>query len=87
VHLAVAPPARLASLRVPVFLLHGSGDTVIPPSETGWLAREVPKDQLRDVLVSPSIVHIELTGKPTWHDQWSLIHFLADVLGELQEMK
>jgi acetyl esterase/lipase len=83
---SVSPHQRLTSLGVPVFLLHGSGDTVIPPSETGWLARDVPKDQLRDVLVSPSIVHIELTGKPTWHDQWSLVHFLADVLGELHEI-
>jgi pimeloyl-ACP methyl ester carboxylesterase len=84
---SVSPHGRLASLRVPVFLLHGSGDTVIPASETGWLAQDVPKGQLRDVLVSPSVVHIELTKEPTWQDRWSLVHFLADVLGELHEMK
>jgi len=84
---SVSPHGRLGSLTVPVFLLHGSGDTVIPPSETGWLARDVPIERLRDVLVSPSIVHIELNGKPTWKDQWSLVHFLADVLAELHAAK
>jgi acetyl esterase/lipase len=84
---AVSPHGRLAGLRVPVFLLHGSGDTVIPPSETGWLAHDVPKQDLRDVLVSPAIVHIELTGKPTWRDQWALVHFLADVLAQLETLR
>jgi pimeloyl-ACP methyl ester carboxylesterase len=84
---SVSPRGRLASLQAPVFLLHGSGDTVIPASETGWLAKDVPSDRLRDVLISPSIVHIELAGKPTWLDQWSLVHFLADVLSELHETR
>jgi acetyl esterase/lipase len=83
---SVSPRGRLSSLRVPVFLLHGSGDTVIPATETAWLATEVPHDRLRDVLVSPAIVHIELSGKPGWRDQWSLVHFLAEVMTELHQM-
>jgi dienelactone hydrolase len=83
---SVSPHGRLARLRVPVFLLHGSGDSVIPATETGWLAKEVPNDWLRDVLVSPAIVHIEMTGKPSWGDQWSLVHFLADVMTELHQL-
>jgi pimeloyl-ACP methyl ester carboxylesterase len=84
---SVSPRGRLAKLRVPVFLLHGSGDTVIPATETEWLATEVPRDRLREVLISPAIVHIELNGKPTWKDQWSLVHFLADVMTELHQMR
>ena len=78
----VSPRGRLGSIHVPVYLLHGAGDSVIPPTETLWLAREVPHAELRDVLVSPALVHVELDGAPTLVDRWSLVHFMADVLDE-----
>ncbi|HLK38549.1 MAG TPA: alpha/beta hydrolase [Polyangiaceae bacterium] len=76
---AVSPSAHLARLRVPVFLLHGAGDTVIPPSETLWLAHDTPPADLRDVLVSHAIEHVEMeqTGLG---DELALVHFMADVL-------
>jgi len=77
---AVSPAGHLAALRVPVFLLHGEGDNVIPASESEWLAREVPREQLRAVLVSPAISHVETGGKPTLADEWRLVHFLTQVL-------
>ncbi len=39
---AVSPHGHLDQLHTPVFLLHGAGDTVIPSSETLWLAKDVP---------------------------------------------
>jgi dienelactone hydrolase len=80
---AVSPHRRLDRLQVPVFLLHGAGDTVIPPSETQWLARQVPPAQLREVLISRALVHVEPGGQPTWYEQWELLHFVAAVLAEL----
>ena len=78
----VSPRGRLGSIHVPVYLLHGAGDSVIPATETLWLAREVPPAELRDVLVSPALVHVELDGDPTLGDRWSLVHFMADLLDE-----
>ena len=69
-------------MHAPVFLLHGAGDTVIPASETLWLARDVPAGLARDVLVSPAIQHVELEGEPSAMDKWALVHFMADVLAE-----
>jgi dienelactone hydrolase len=77
---AVSPAGRLGRLRIPVLLLHGAGDTVIPASETLWLAREVPPEELRGALVSPALQHVELEGQPGWKDEWALIHFMASVL-------
>jgi len=77
---AVSPAGHLSGLRVPVFLLHGEVDNVIPASEREWLAREVPAAQLRAVLVSPAISNVETGGKPTLADEWRLVHFLAQVL-------
>ena len=83
---AVSPHRRLDALRVPIFLLHGAGDTVIPATETEWLARDVPSRVLRDVLISRALVHVEPGGQPTWYEQWELLHFVADVLAELDRV-
>jgi dienelactone hydrolase len=76
----VSPHGRLAGIRAQVFLLHGAQDTVIPASETLWLASEVPPERLAGVLVSPAIMHVELTGQPPLTDQWALVRFMAGML-------
>ena len=78
----VSPRGHLAGLRVPVFLLHGAGDTVIPSSETEWIAREVPPAMLRNALVSPALVHVELGPDTPASQKWDLVHFMAGVLEE-----
>lgn len=77
---ALSPHGKIAGLRVPVFMLHGSGDTVIPPAESLWLAREVPSDDLRDVLITSVFSHVDIKGKPSLWDELRLVHFLAGVL-------
>jgi pimeloyl-ACP methyl ester carboxylesterase len=79
---AVSPSAALARVSVPVFLLHGAGDNVIPASETLWLAHDLPAHRLRASLVSPAIQHVELQGEPSLGDELALVHFLSDVLEE-----
>jgi pimeloyl-ACP methyl ester carboxylesterase len=83
---AVSPRGRIGGLGVPVFLLHGAGDTVIPPTETEWLTRDVPAAVLRNVLISRALLHVEPGGQPTWHEQWELLHFVAEVLAELDRI-
>ena len=78
----VSPRGQLAPLRVPVLLLHGAGDNVIPPSETEWLAREVPACCLQAKLISAAISHVELSGKPRSSDQLALVHWMAQLLSE-----
>lgn len=80
---AVSPEGKLASLRVPVYLLHGEGDDVIPSAETRWLEREVPRGLLRKVLVSPAVAHVDM-NQPTRADQWRLVRFLAAVISASQ---
>ncbi len=77
---AASPHGRLAGLRAPVYLLHGAGDSVIPATETLWLAREVPQGLVRDVLVSPAIVHVEMEGEPSLRQKLALVDFMAEVL-------
>jgi dienelactone hydrolase len=78
----VSPHGQLAAVHVPVYLLHGAGDSVIPPSETLWLARDLPADVVRRVLVSPALGHVELGASPAILDEWAVIDFLAAVLAQ-----
>jgi dienelactone hydrolase len=77
---AVSPRARLQSLRVPVLLLHGSADSVIPPTELLWLQHDVPPADLVTALISPVLSHVSLEGKPTLADNLRLVHFMAKML-------
>jgi dienelactone hydrolase len=76
----VSPSAFASKVHVPVLLLHGAGDSVIPPAETLWLARDFATT--KRALVSSAIQHVELHGKPGALDQWELVHFMAEVLAE-----
>jgi hypothetical protein len=77
---AVSPHGHLAQLHTTVFLLHGAGDTIIPSSETLWLAQDVPAKELQASLVSPALVHVNMGDKITWQQQWQLVDFMAQVL-------
>lgn len=78
---AVSPHGRLATLKTPVYLLHGAGDNIIPSAETEWMASELPRKSLKAVLISPVLSHLNLDGAgPTVVDQLRLVHFFAEVL-------
>jgi pimeloyl-ACP methyl ester carboxylesterase len=77
---AVSPHDHLAGLYTPVYLLHGAGDTVIPATETEWLARDVPSRDLKATLISPALVHVDLSGGVTLAQKWQLVDLLSKVL-------
>lgn len=76
----VSPHGQIEHLNVPVFLLHATGDTVIPPAETLWLAQDVPVKQLRAMLVSPALIHVSMEQSVPFSQKWDLVHFMAKVL-------
>ena len=77
---AVSPHGRLQSLHVPVLLLHGSADNVIPPTELLWLQHDVPPAELESALISPVLSHVSLEGKPTLADNLRLVRFMTKML-------
>lgn len=78
---AVSPAGHLAGLHVPVYLLHGRGDTLIPFAEAEWLAEDLPHGTLKDMLISPLIAHVSTnTAKPSVWAEWRLLHLLAQVM-------
>jgi len=76
---AASPHYYLAKVHVPVMLLHGSADNVVPPTETLWLERDLPKGSLRAALISPAIGHVEVGGASIM-DKVRLIHWMKEML-------
>ena len=79
---SVSPHGRLSAVHVPVFLLHGASDNVIPATETLWLAKDLPADTPRTVLVSRLIGHVEIEGTPPLGERWAAVRFMGEVLRE-----
>lgn len=79
---AASPAGHLQALHVPVLLLHGSDDVIIPPTEMLWLQRDIPKKYLRDALISPAIGHVNFDAKVRLRDRLALVHWMALMIHE-----
>jgi pimeloyl-ACP methyl ester carboxylesterase len=77
---ALSPHGHLASLRVPVFILHGSADNVIPPAESQWLKQDVPHEDVRAVLITGAFSHVDPEKDASIWEELRLVHFIAGVL-------
>jgi len=69
-------PERLAA---PLFLVHGTGDTVVPYTETLWNQQQFADQTEVRVLVSPAIVHAEY-DPPSWWERVQLVEFIVHAL-------
>ena len=76
---SLSPRGRLARIHVPVYLWHGSHDSVIPPSETDWAALELDA-QPHEALVSPLLEHVSVSGAAGLGEKLALVRFMANML-------
>lgn len=66
-------------LRVPLFLVHGTADRVVPYTETLWNARQFAGQTSVHTLISAAIAHAEYSP-PSWWERLQLIEFMARAL-------
>ncbi len=77
----LSPHEKLRTMAIPIYLLHGQADNIIPAAETLWMQSELPATSLQAALVSPVLSHVDLDGeKPRAGDLWRLVHFFALVM-------
>jgi len=74
--LALSPKGKLSDIGVPVYLLHGAHDSVIPPSESVFCGLELG-DRAHEVLVTPLIEHVEVSRSAELREQFALVRFMA----------
>ena len=76
---ALSPHGRLAAIRAPVYLVHGSSDAVIPSSEAEWASAELGRaDHM--TLITPLMEHVEVNKPAGLGDKLSLLRFIAQML-------
>jgi dienelactone hydrolase len=76
---ALSPRGRLDDIEAPVYLLHGTHDAVIPPSEVEWATLELGSHP-HEALVTPLIEHVSVARTATWDDRLALLRFIAHLL-------
>lgn len=76
--LAASPVGHMKDVRVPVFLLHGAHDDVVPPSESEFSAKETPGEV--HLLVTSKIGHAEMGKEENHLDEIRLVRFMAGLL-------
>ncbi len=75
-----SPRGRIGAIRVPIFLLHGAADNVVPPSESRWIAAEARAAGVPcTLLVSEVIGHAEV-GAASDGAKAELVRFMAALL-------
>jgi dienelactone hydrolase len=83
----VSPAGHLKQVQVPVYLLHGEGDNVIPASETEWLAHELPPEHLETKLITSAFSHVDMQHQISWRERWQLVSFMTEILQQAQQEK
>jgi dienelactone hydrolase len=73
---ALSPAGKLGQIHAPVYLLHGSLDSVIPASEAEFAGLELGS-HAHEVLVTPLIEHVEVSGAAGLGQKLSLLSFMA----------
>jgi dienelactone hydrolase len=76
---ALSSAGHLRDLAVPVYLLHGTHDSVIPPSETDAANLELEGAD-HQALVSPLLEHVEVSKTAGLADKWALVTFMAKLM-------
>lgn len=76
---SLSSAGHLKQLKLPVYLLHGAHDSVIPPSETEAAGLELDGAD-HEALVSPLLEHVEVSKAAGLGDKLALVSFMAKVL-------
>jgi dienelactone hydrolase len=76
-------PERSPAPRAPVFLMHGSADTVIPQSETVSLAAHLRQTTALEVttLLTPAVSHATPNSQVAFGDVWALLKMWVKIAG------
>jgi pimeloyl-ACP methyl ester carboxylesterase len=76
----ISPRGHMANLRVPVYILHGAEDNIIPPAESLWLAQDIPHADVREVLITGAFSHVDPEKDAGVIEELKLVRFIGDVL-------
>jgi pimeloyl-ACP methyl ester carboxylesterase len=77
---AISPHGHMDDMHVPVYNLHGSADNIIPPAESLWLAKDIPRAEVNDVLITGAFSHVDPKKDASLKEELRLVRFVGHVL-------
>jgi dienelactone hydrolase len=75
-----SPRGHIAAIRVPIFLLHGAGDDVVPPSESRWIAAEAREAGVPCTLLLSAVIGHAEVGEASTGAKLDLVRFMAALI-------
>ncbi len=78
---AISPHPLLSRVTAPVYLLAGSEDNIVPPTETLWLDHDLPPQVTGHTLITPVFSHLDPSGG-TLRRRLELIRWMTQFLQE-----
>lgn len=75
-----SPRGRIGAIRVPIFLLHGASDDVVPPSESRWIAAEAKAAGVPCTLLLSAVIGHAEVGEADAAAKLALVRFMAALL-------
>jgi len=76
----ISPHGQVGAVHIPVYILHGSADNIIPPAESLWLAKDLPGDSVREMLITGAFSHVDPSKDAPLGEKLKLVKFVGDVL-------
>jgi dipeptidyl aminopeptidase/acylaminoacyl peptidase len=76
----ISPRGHVANVRMPIFILHGSADDIIPPAESLWLEQDLPRQDVRNLLITEAFSHVDVKKNASVWEELRLVRFMAAVL-------
>jgi dienelactone hydrolase len=76
----ISPHGQIGALRMPVYILHGSADNIIPPAESLWIAKDLPGRDVRELLITGAFSHVNPSKDASLGEKLKLVKFVGDVL-------
>jgi pimeloyl-ACP methyl ester carboxylesterase len=76
----ISPHGQIGDLHIPVYILHGWADNIIPPAESLWIAQDLPKSSVRELLITKAFSHVDPEKGAALGDELKLVQFVGGVL-------
>lgn len=77
---SISPASVLRNFNIPLFVLHGSNDPILPEGEIEWMRREVAGNQNAHFLVSPWVSHARVGERTSKWQKLRVLAFSANML-------
>lgn len=80
---AMSPSAVIGNLNVPLYVLHGVSDTVLPAGEIEWMRKDLAGNPNAHILITPWVGHAAIGQPASLRQKLAVASFGAGILAKI----